>query len=329
MTGELDYLHLALLGILAASLLFAMRGGRKSNQDITQTTTSTSPKTESPRPAAAIVHLAQAKKNPNNESAINEVCQTMATHLNQLATPIISHCYEPFVNEYVGLVDYLKQRDEMSLADLRHTISAPSIPKLLTSIDDEWAKACSFPQEIWDELISELDAAGLPASMSKYRFTTEQLHAESMKTNSLVRGREHTRFANAVNELRSLQSQADRMVIQIQNWANEGFDVGGFAKSFGAGVLAVVHPFIGIPALIHIISGGNKIDKMRTAHWEEFKGVYDKYLEQWDTCNGMLMEIHEEQIKKYQDRLSTLVTSTIRRILKNLDNDGIDLSIAS
>ena len=74
--------------ILAASLLFAMRGGRKSNQDITQTTTSTSPKTESPRPAAAIVHLAQAKKNPNNESAINEVCQTMATHLNQIAFPV-------------------------------------------------------------------------------------------------------------------------------------------------------------------------------------------------------------------------------------------------
>ena len=273
------------------------------------------------------------KTDPNNPKyvdKIKEILKDMGNKYCEFAADYISVGYG---EQYSGLVEKYGNDDDSEESD--HEFSIEEIGEII-----HWFKPtkikCDFEDHIEEmatgfvdayiEIVDNLTEIYEDESLERFKPTKDQSENEINKiTGSLKRNL--NKFYLGLNDLQILQNKLANIYPRIADISKDkGWDLSYLARSFGAGAITALNPFIGVPAFIANFSMKSKKVKNENEFVENFFQEYQKYIDQVNE----LAELYRNEINnKHQDFLNStwnsLIIGSTGNILKYLNEKGYSL----
>ncbi len=142
--------------------------------------------------------------------------------------------------------------------------------KMLSELDSSLAAAAKLPATHFNNTIKLCQEHGLPeAAVRQHLISPAKGHLEAQTLQSRLRS-DASSLTSKLHKLEARRQAIERIWPELKEELDSSFSLADFAKGAGAGVLAIVNPFIGIPALLGLFGSSHVSDKRRQAKIERF-----------------------------------------------------------
>jgi hypothetical protein len=262
-----------------------------------------------------------------------------------------------FFEEYVDRsmeVIYLSTANEMALPYIEVLEKITPIVEQMESFDDQTpasertSTVCNFIEssnlETWPPVLRHgakkfgsivvdvydiqlnaiFDNSGFKKQKSKYKLSIDQRSMEISKVKNIFLEHLHPLFIK-IQELQAKRMWLVSQLPQIKQATSDEFDLGGAAKGFAAGVLAVTMPWYGVPALI--AHGTNEYNKKKVSG--DMLNQFDKLFVEYYHDLMSLFEIAQSGLHEAKEYLTLKFKQTnygaVTTILQHVESAGEDV----
>ncbi len=329
---QLDPVHLVLGGIviLLVVVVAYLIGTRKTSDQPKSTAANsrdTNRKSEfvqvKPPAQSASQELKKDKKNPKYLSQIEEEWTSNTQTFSENCAKLLS---VPYYERYNGLIEKFGGDEvEIGLDEMEEIITWFDIPSIKSGFENKIDEVAEIMTSVYTESVAEIAGVVEDNLTRKYVLSNDQKMGEVNKNASLLRKGFNQAYIT-LGEIHALQSKLQNQWPKYREIAESGeFDFGSIARNFGAGALAVINPFIGVPAVIASFTHDSKTEKIEKQIMESFSSNYQKYTEKLDEFDEVYTPIFERHISEIKLRADEQYLSRIMDCLYVLDEKGHSL----
>jgi hypothetical protein len=179
--------------------------------------------------------------------------------------------------------------------------------------------------EIYNEQLSTIFSGQSYESLSsRYELSIDLHTSQKIKISAIV----VDFFSHILSELREIEQMRAYLESNYQNYANsinDDFDWEAMARSFGAGALTAINPFIGIPALIANAANNYKKDNEKNSNGDRYIDFHDAFEGKMKDVRQSIFKAYEQVYKYIYEKNKEINCKAINKILSDLAVRGCNI----
>lgn len=232
----------------------------------------------------------------------------------------------PFVDQYAQIDEAYNKfdpdRENHTEEELLFLVSSilsaakfDNVQKDLASAADEIAKGIIAG---YDEDISAI-FSGKPFEdfASRYSLTADLRATQLAKISAIA----VSHFSTVVMEVKDIEQRRNWLQSNYHTFvsgAGDTFDWGSAARQFGAGALAVAHPFIGVPALIANYKRDSDKAKAEGALFDRYVKLFEEFENKVQSVREQVIQAAEKTKSYAEDKCKEINVTAITAILTEM-----------
>ena len=239
--------------------------------------------------------------------------------------------WDPVLKGYDDLLSYLdKDWERMSeknpvncMKAYIRLVDVSPVQDIRREIEVGYVKAS---ERAIDDLVGYLESSIFPLhqEISLASLVSNENQKNQQKNNIQYTLRQQaTEVQMLLGELQNMQVSLQQQKLQVFSLLSEQQEsFGDIARGAGLGALAVMNPFIGVPALVASWCSADKKDKQNQQVIDQCFDSIEKYLDKWQAVYEIYGKISDQHVDYLRENYVSTISKGIMAVLYFIDQNG-------